>query len=98
MTIRGTEIPVKFWYQVLETTVSAAYYGEPVKFHRIIRKYQQYFSTDKNSYRSHIGVYSYHSRFGRYQVRDMCLDIIKTIGWNEEDWCLFCSDTENNGI
>ncbi|MBN1166498.1 MAG: DUF262 domain-containing protein [Methanospirillaceae archaeon] len=89
--IRGTRVPVRYWYQVLEVTINAAYENEPVKFHRIVRKYQHYFSTDTKAYRSQVGVYSYHSRFGRYQVRDMCLDIIRTIGWNENEWCLLCS-------
>ncbi|NLV28260.1 MAG: DUF262 domain-containing protein [Methanomicrobiales archaeon] len=90
LTVAGTEYPVKFWYQVLETTIRVIYEKEPKKFDRIIREYPAYFSDDPSRYKSCVGSYSFKSRFGRYQIRDMCLNFVRIIGWSEELWCLSC--------
>ncbi len=90
LNIAGTVYPVKFWYQVLENTIRAIYEKEPQKFERVVREYPGYFSDDPARYKSNVGTYSFKSRFGRYQIRDMCLNIIKLVGWNEEVWCLTC--------
>ncbi|HOJ95642.1 MAG TPA: DUF262 domain-containing protein [Methanospirillum sp.] len=90
LTIAGSTYEVKYWYQVLEHTVKTVYEKEPQKFDRIVREYPGYFSDDPSRYKSRIGSYSYKSRFGRYQIRDMCLNIVRLVGWNEEVWCLTC--------
>ena len=90
LTVAGTNYPVKFWYQVLETTIRAIFEKEPQKFERILREYPGYFSDDPTRYKSTVGSYSFKSRFGRYQIRDMCLHLIRVVGWNEEVWCLTC--------
>ena len=90
LSLAGTTYEVKYWYQVLEHTVKIVYEKEPQKFDRIVREYPGYFSDDPSRFKSRIGLYSYKSRFGRYQIRDMCLNIIRLVGWNEEVWCLTC--------
>lgn len=90
LTVAGIEYPVKFWYQVLENTVRAIYEKEPQKFERIVREYPGYFSDDPGRYKSNVGTYSFKSRFGRYQIRDMCLNFVRIVGWNDEVWCLSC--------
>ncbi|MBP7034448.1 MAG: DUF262 domain-containing protein [Methanospirillum sp.] len=90
LTIAGSSHEVKYWYQVLEHTVQVVFEKEPQKFDRIVREYPGYFSDDPSRYKSRVGSYSYKSRFGRYQIRDMCLNIIRLVGWNEEVWCLTC--------
>ena len=90
LNIAGTVYPVKFWYQVLENTIRAIYEKEPQKFERVVREYPGYFSDDPARYKSNVGTYSFKSRFGRYQIRDMCLNIIRLVGWNEDVWCLTC--------
>lgn len=90
LTIAGSTYSVKFWYQVLETTVRAIFEKEPQKFERIIREYPGYFSDDPGLYKSNVGSYSFKSRFGRYQIRDMCLNFVRIVGWSEELWCLTC--------
>ncbi len=90
LTIAGSSHEVKYWYQVLEHTVQVVFEKEPQKFDRIVREYSGYFSDDSSRYKSRVGSYSYKSRFGRYQIRDMCLNIIRLVGWNEEVWCLTC--------
>ena len=90
LSLAGTTYEVKYWYQVLEHTVKIVYEKEPQKFDRIVREYPGYFSDDPSKFKSRIGLYSYKSRFGRYQIRDMCLNIIRLVGWNEEVWCLTC--------
>ena len=90
LSLAGTTYEVKYWYQVLEHTVKIVFEKEPQKFDRIVREYPGYFSDDPSRFKSRIGSYSYKSRFGRYQIRDMCLNIIRLVGWNEEVWCLTC--------
>jgi capsid protein len=90
VTVQGTAYPVKFWYQVLEQTVQAIFQKEPRKFERVIREYPSFFSEDPAQYKSVVGGYSYKSRFGRYQVRDMCLHMVLLVGWTEDSWCLTC--------
>jgi hypothetical protein len=86
--ILGTEYPVKYWYQVLEATVHALYDAEPQKFERIVREWPGYFSTDESAYKSVVGPYTFKSRFGRYQIRDMCIIMMRLIGLSEEAWVL----------
>ena len=86
--IQGTGYPVKYWYQVLEATVRAIYEGEPQKFERIVREWPGYFSEDPGMFKSVIGPYTFKSRFGRYQIRDMCMGMIRLIGWSDESWSL----------
>lgn len=88
VTILGKEYPVKYWYQVLEVTVQALYEAEPQKFDRIVREWPGYFSTDKDAYKSVVGQYTFKSRFGRYQIRDMCIIMIRLIGLSDESWAL----------
>lgn len=90
LEIQGGVYPVRYWYQVLETTVRVIYEKEPQKFDRIVREYSAFFSDDKTRFKSTIGPYSYKSRFGRYQIRDMCLTMVRLVGWNDEIWCLTC--------
>jgi hypothetical protein len=90
VTIRGEEIPVRYWYQVLEWTVETLYAAEERKFPRIPERYPRIFSEDPIQYKSIIGMWSYHSRLGRYQIRDICLGMLETLGWQKEDWCLVC--------
>ncbi|WP_373839272.1 DUF262 domain-containing protein [Methanospirillum sp.] len=90
LTIAGSACEVRYWYQVLEQTIKNIFEKEPQKLDRIVREYQGYFSDDPSRYKSRIGPYSYKSRFGRYQIRDMCLNILRLVGWNEEVWCLTC--------
>ncbi|MDD1723918.1 MAG: DUF262 domain-containing HNH endonuclease family protein [Methanospirillum sp.] len=90
LAIAGSTFPVKYWYQVLETTVRVIFEREPQKFERIIREYPGFFSTDRDRYKSVVGPYSFKSRFGRYQIRDLCLNLVRLVGWNEEIWCLTC--------
>lgn len=93
LTVAGTTYQVKFWYQVLENTIKTIFEKEPQKFERIVREYSGYFSDDTARYKSVIGSYSFKSRFGRYQIRDMCLNIVRLVGWNEDVWCLTCEHT-----
>ena len=86
--IRGKEMPVRYWYQVLERTVETLYEEEERKFPRIPEKYPRIFSEDPTYYKSTIGKWSYHSRLGRYQIRDLCLGMLEIIGWKKEDWRL----------
>jgi len=88
VTIQGREYPVKYWYQVLETTVRAIYENEPSKFERIVREWPGYFSEETTMFKSVVGPYSFKSRFGRYQIRDMCMEMIRLIGWNDDFWSL----------
>jgi hypothetical protein len=88
VTIHGTEYPVKFWYQVLEVTVRTIYEYEPLKFERIIREWPGYFSRDPHAFQSSVGPYSFKSRFGRYQIRDMCIAMVRLIGWSDDSWSL----------
>jgi hypothetical protein len=90
LSIMDNSYPVKFWYQVLEKTVHFIYEKEPQKFERIIREYSGFFSDDPTKFKSVIGHYSFKSRFGRYQIRDMCLNLIRLVGWKDEVWCLTC--------
>lgn len=90
VTIRGEQYPVKFWYQVLESTIKAIFTGENQKFDRIVREFHTFFSTNVSEYKSVIGEYSYKSRFGRYQIRDMCLSMVRLVGWSDDTWCLEC--------
>ena len=90
LSIMGISYQVKFWYQVLEKTVQTLYEKEPQKFERIVREYPGYFSDEPGRYKSTIGLFSYKSRFGRYQIRDMCLNLIRIVGWKDEVWCLKC--------
>ncbi len=90
VTINNIDYPVKYWYNVLEVTVLAIYESESLKFDRIIKEYPAYFSTNPDRYQSKIGDYSFKSRFGRYQVRNICLKMINLVGWSEEVWCLKC--------
>lgn len=90
LSFAGNIYPVKFWYQVLENTVKTIFEKEPQKFERVVREYPGYFSDDPTRFKSGIGTYSYKSRFGRYQIRDMCLNIVRLVGWKEEIWCLTC--------
>lgn len=86
--IQGSGHKVKYWYQVLEVTVRAIYEAEPQKFERIVREWPGYFSDDKNQFKSVVGPYTFKSRFGRYQIRDMCIGMIRLIGWSDESWAL----------
>jgi len=86
--IRGNEMPVRYWYQVLERTVETLYEAEERKFPRIPEKYPRFFTEDTTYYKSTIGKWSYHSRLGRYQIRDLCLGMLEIIGWEKEDWRL----------
>ena len=86
--IQGTAHKVKYWYQVLEETIRAIYAAEPQKFERIVREWPGYFSEDRNRFKSVVGPYTFKSRFGRYQIRDMCINMVHLIGWNEESWAL----------
>ncbi len=86
--IQGTEYPVKFWYHVLEVTVRAIYEREPLKFERIVREWPGYFSEDPGMYKSSVGPYTFKSRFGRYQIRDMCVGMVRLIGWSDDSWSL----------
>jgi hypothetical protein len=90
VVIRGQEMPVRYWYQVLEWTVETLYTAETRKFPRIPEHYPRIFSEDPTHYKSIIGKWSYHSRLGRYQIRDLCLGMLETLGWKKEDWCLVC--------
>lgn len=90
LSIMNNSYPVKFWYQVLEKTVLVIYEKEPKKFERVVREYSGFFSDDPKKYKSVIGHYSFKSRFGRYQIRDMCLNLIRLVGWKDEVWCLAC--------
>ncbi|HWQ66435.1 MAG TPA: DUF262 domain-containing protein [Methanospirillum sp.] len=90
MIIGGRSYPVKYWYQVLELTVRDIYEQEPQKFDRIVREWPIYFSEDTTAFKSIVGPYSFKSRFGRYQIRDMCIAMIRLVGWSEETWCLVC--------
>ena len=86
--IQGSGHVVKYWYQVLEVTVRAIYEAEPQKFERIVREWPGYFSDDPSRFKSVVGSYTYKSRFGRYQIRDMCMSMIRLIGWNDDSWAL----------
>jgi hypothetical protein len=88
VTIRGKEMPVRYWYQVLERTVERLYETEERKFPRIPERYPRIFSEDPTYYKSAIGKWSYHSRLGRYQIRDLCLGMLEVLGWEKEDWRL----------
>ena len=88
VVIRGKEMPVRYWYQVLERTVEVLYEAEERKFPRIPEKYPRIFSEDPTFHKSAIGRWSYHSRLGRYQIRDLCLGMLEVVGWEREDWCL----------
>jgi hypothetical protein len=88
VTIRGKKMPVRYWYQVLERTVERLYEIEERKFPRIPERYPRTFSEDPTYYKSAIGRWSYHSRLGRYQIRDLCLGMLETLGWEKEDWRL----------
>jgi len=88
VTIRGKEMSVRYWYQVLERTVETLYEAEERKFPRIPEKYPRIFSEDPTFHKSAIGRWSYHSRLGRYQIRDLCLGMLEILGWEKEDWCL----------
>lgn len=90
LAFAGSTFQVKYWYQVLETTVRVIFEREPQKFERIIREYPGIFSSDRARYKSVVGPYSFKSRFGRYQIRDLCLNLVRLVGWNEEIWCLTC--------
>ena len=90
VVIRGEEFPVRYWYQVLEQTVETLYIAERRKFSRIPERYPRFFSEDPTYYKSVIGKWSYHSRLGRYQIRDLCIGMLETLGWEKEDWSLVC--------
>lgn len=90
LTIAGSTCEVRYWYQVLEQTIKVIFEKEPLKLERIVREYPGFFSDDPSKFKSRVGPYSYKSRFGRYQIRDMCLNILRLVGWNEEVWCLTC--------
>ena len=90
VVIRGEEMPVRYWYQVLEWTVETLYAAEIRKFPRIPERYPRIFSEETTEFKSIIGTWSYHSRLGRYQIRDLCLGMVEAIGWQKEDWCLVC--------
>jgi uncharacterized protein with ParB-like and HNH nuclease domain len=88
VVIREKAHPVKYWYQVLEVTVQMLYEAEPQKFERIVREWPGYFSEDPGAFKSGVGPYTFKSRFGRYQIRDMCIGMIRLIGWSDESWAL----------
>jgi hypothetical protein len=90
VVIRGQEMPVRYWYQVLEWTVETLYAAEERKFPRIPERYPRIFSEDPTHFKSIIGKWSYHSRLGRYQIRDLCLGMLEALGWKKDDWCLVC--------
>ena len=90
VVIRGEEMPVRYWYQVLEWTVETLYAAERRKFPRVPERYPRIFSEDPTHFKSIIGKWSYQSRLGRYQIRDLCLGMLETLGWQKEDWCLVC--------
>lgn len=88
VTIRGEVYPVRYWYQVLEVTVNAVHDREPQKFDRILREWPGYFSDKQGTFKSSVGPYSFKSRFGRYQIRDMCVQMIRLMGWSDDSWSL----------
>jgi uncharacterized protein with ParB-like and HNH nuclease domain len=88
VVILGDRYPVKYWYQVLEVTVCVLYDREPQKFERIVREWPAYFSEDPGSFKSSVGPYRFKSRFGRYQIRDMCVEMVRLIGWSDDSWSL----------
>ncbi len=92
VTVQGTDHAVKYWYQVLEVTVRAIFEAEPQKFERIVREWPGYFSDDPARYKSSVGPYTFKSRFGRYQIRDMCMGMIRLIGWSDDSWSLEVAD------
>ena len=83
-------MPVRYWYEVLERTVETLYTYEERKFSRIPNHFPRIFSEDPTYHKCVIGRWSYQSRLGRYQIRDLCLQMLPIVGWNENDWCLIC--------
>jgi len=86
--ILGEIYPVKYWYQVLEVTIRVIYDREPQKFERVVREWPAYFSEEPGAFKSVVGPYRFKSRFGRYQIRDMCVQMIRLVGWSDSAWSL----------
>jgi uncharacterized protein with ParB-like and HNH nuclease domain len=86
--ILGDAYQVKYWYQVLEVTIRVIYDREPQKFERIVREWPAYFSEEPGSFKSAVGPYRFKSRFGRYQIRDMCMEMVRLVGWSDSSWSL----------
>ena len=88
VVIRGKAMPVRYWHEVLERTVETLYACEERKFSRIPERFPHIFSKDPTYHKCVIGKWSYKSRLGRYQIRDLCLQMLPIVGWDENDWGL----------